>query len=115
MPAQIVNLVIDQGATYQTTVTLTDANGNPLTLTGYTGNSEIRHHYSSMNVAATFTVTVNASANVGQVVLQLDANSTANLYGPARYVYDVFLTDGSGNVSRVLEGQITVTPSVTHA
>jgi len=113
MPAQIQNLVIDQGATYQTVIQLNDANGNPIPLTGYTGNSEIRHHYSSMNAAASFTVDV--VANVGQIILSLTANATANLYGPARYVYDVFVTDPSGNVSRVVEGQVTVTPSVTHA
>ena len=113
MPSQIVNLVIDQGASYSTVIELEDDNGNPLILTGYTGNSEIRHHYSSTNASASFTV--NVIANTGQVTLGLTANATANLYGPARYVYDVFLTDPDGIVTRVVEGQITVTPSVTHA
>ena len=30
-----------------------------------------------------------------------------------RYVYDLMVTDGSGQKSRIVEGQATVTPGVT--
>ena len=30
-----------------------------------------------------------------------------------RYVYDVLITDSSGDKTRILEGQATVTPSVS--
>jgi len=44
--------------------------------------------------------------------LSLDANTTANLYY-GRYVYDVVTIDGTGHVTRVVEGILTVTPEVT--
>jgi hypothetical protein len=111
MPSQISNLVIDAGETFSTIIQLQDANGNPLSLTGYSGNSQMRKHYSSINVSATFVVSMNSS--LGQITLSLDANTTGNLY-MGRYVYDVFLTAG-GVFTKVVEGQVQVVPAVTHS
>ena len=104
------NLIIDQGATYTTVVTITDANNNTIDLSGYSGNAVIKKAYSSLNVAQTFTVSVNGS--LGQVSLSLTANQTANIIA-GRYVYDVKLTDSFGAISRVVEGIATVNPKVT--
>lgn len=102
------NIVIDQGATFNTSVNLTDDAGNPLTLTGYSANSQIRRWYTSNSAAATFDV----SLSEGVINLSLSANATANLvYG--RYVYDIKLIDPANNVTRVIEGLVTVTPGVT--
>jgi hypothetical protein len=103
------NLVIDQGSTYSTDLTLTDENGDPLNLNGYGANSQIRKWYSSTNAAATFTTTINVSSGV--ITLGLTANQTSNLVA-GRYVYDVEINDG-GEVSRIVEGIVTVTPQVT--
>ena len=103
------NLVIDQGSTFSTDLTLTDENGDPLTLSGYTANSQIRRWYTSSNVSATFSASINVSSAV--ITLSLTANQTSNLvFG--RYVYDVEISDGY-EVSRIVEGVVTVTPQVT--
>lgn len=102
------NLVIDQGATFSTDLTLTDENGDALILAGYTANSQIRKWYTSTNYIA-FTTAVNTS--IGVITLSLTDSQTANLTA-GRYVYDVEINDGS-TVSRVVEGIITVTPNVT--
>jgi hypothetical protein len=103
------NLVIDQGSTYSTDLSLTDENGDPLNLNGYSANSQIRKWYSSTNAAATFATTINTTSGV--ITLGLTANQTSNLVA-GRYVYDVEITDG-GEVSRIVEGIVTVTPQVT--
>lgn len=103
------NLVIDQGSTYTTTVKLTDANGDPLDLTGYSGAAQMRKHYTS-STAKTFTV--NLGGNLGTVTLAMSANNTANIEA-GRYLYDVELTDTNGNVSRVFEGIVTVNANIT--
>lgn len=103
------NLFIDQGATYATKLNITDTNGAPVDLTGYTAAAQIRKHYTSSN-AVSFSVAV--TADTGAVVLQLSANATANLYA-GRYVYDVELTDGAGRISRIVEGIVTISPNVT--
>jgi len=102
------NLVIDQGATFTTTITITDDDGNIIDLDGYTGAAQIRKHYTSLT-AVNFSVSVNESE--GEVTLSLTAGQT-NSIAAGRYVYDCELTR-SGTVSRVLEGLVTVTPQVT--
>lgn len=104
-----VNLVVDQGTTFETSVTLTDDNGDLVDLTNYSGAGQIRKHYTSSNSVA-FTVTLGG-AN-GTITLGLSANSTANLVA-GRYVYDIEITTTSNTVNRILEGIVTVTPQVT--
>jgi hypothetical protein len=104
-----INLIVDQGASFETTLNLTDENDDAVSLVGYTGAGQIRKHYSS-STATNFTVTLGGLA--GTVTLGLTANSTANLVA-GRYVYDVEVTDSGGTVSRLFEGVVTVTPQVT--
>jgi len=104
------NIVIDQGTTYETTITLADDTGVIYDLTGYTGAAQIRKHYTSSNSVA-FTVSVAASN--GEITLALTANATANLTA-GRYVFDVEVTQANtSEVFRILEGIATVTPNVT--
>lgn len=105
------NLVIDQGSTFAAELNLTDDNGDALNLTGFTANSQMRKWYTSSNPSATFTT--NIDVPTGVITLSLNATSTAALTA-GRYVYDVEITDGSsGDISRVVEGIITVNPNVT--
>lgn len=101
------NILIDQGATFNTEIYLTDESGNALDLSGYTANSQIRKWYTSNN-AVNFTITLGS----GIVNLSLPANTTSNLEA-GRYVYDVILRDNSNTVTRVVEGIVTVTPRVS--
>ena len=105
--ANKANLIVDQGSTFSTTIYLNDSNGEPLITTGYSARSEIRKHYTSSN-----SVTVNTAISNGQLVLSLTNIQTANIEA-GRYVYDVELIDASNNVTRVVEGIVTVTPEVT--
>lgn len=102
------NLVIDQGATFSTDLTLTDENGDVLNLIGYTANSQIRKWYTSTN-SVSFSASTNTDAGI--VTLSLTANQTAALTA-GRYVYDVEISDGT-TISRIVEGIVTVTPNVT--
>ena len=103
------NLQIDQGSDYSTTINLTDETGEVISLTGYSGNSQIRRSYSSSNATA-FAVGINETTGV--VTLSLTKSSTANLVA-GRYVYDVVLKNTSNVSSRIVEGVVTVMPSVT--
>ncbi len=108
--AAVSNLYIDQGADFSTTLSLTDSNGDVLNLTGYSAVGQMRKTYGSSTVAATFTIAL--VAGTGQVTLTLTDTVTAALTS-GRYVYDVLITDSSGDKTRILEGHATVTPSVS--
>ncbi len=104
------NIVIDQGTDFSTTISVTDANGSIMNLDGYTGASKIRKHYTSTNAVA---FTVGVDANTGEVTLSLTSTQTDDLLA-GRYVYDVELYNAESNTtSRIIEGLVTLTPSVT--
>jgi hypothetical protein len=70
----------------------------------------------ALTLGASPTSTLNAGITLigaaGNIVLAIDASYTSKL-ASGSYVYDLELTSGSGNVTRLLEGQFVVTPEVT--
>ena len=104
------NLTIDQGSTFTGIIDVTDASDNVLNLTGYSVAGQMRKTYDS-SAKTDFTATVQ-SAGSGKVKITLTAAQT-NALVAGRYVYDVEITSGEGIVTRVVEGQIEVTPGVT--
>lgn len=106
---QKINIVMDQGATFTTTFNVVDNNNLPIDLSYYTAASEMRKTYFSSN-AYSFSATGYAN---GAITLTMNAATTSAIWA-GRYVYDIDITDQSGNVSRVIEGIVTVTPGVTY-
>ncbi len=108
--AAIQNLVIDQGTTFSRTFDLTDANGVPYDLSTYTIVAQIRRGYAS-NSGLQFTTAIVGAAVSGSLSISLTAAETALLkYG--RYVYDIKLSTSVEQL-RVVEGIVTITPTVT--
>tara|TARA_B100001939_G_C16933033_1_gene614760 strand:+ start:587 stop:919 length:333 start_codon:yes stop_codon:yes gene_type:complete len=108
--AAISNIFIDQGTDFSVTVDVTDANGSPLNLSGYTAASQIRKSYASSSASATFTTSISESS--GQVTMSLTDTQTSGL-AAGRYLYDLNITSSASVTSRVVEGQVIVTPGVT--
>jgi len=111
MPAGYSELFLEQGASFNTSITLDDVSGVAFNLVNYTATSQMRKSYYSSNAAATFSVSTGNDPSLGVITISLDSANTANVY-PGRYVYDVYVTSGTARV-RVLEGIINVTPQVT--
>ena len=111
--AAIANLSIDQGATFNSDVTVKDANGNAFNLTGYTASAKMAKGYSSTRTRTTITCSVAADATTGVVTMSLTADQTAALE-EGRYLYDLeILQTSSSTITRVIEGIITVRPQVS--
>ena len=108
--ASISNIFIDQGATFTTTVTVTDANGDAVNLSGYSVAAQIRKTFLS-STATAFTATISNAAS-GEITISLSPTQTTALEA-GRFVYDVLITASGGTKTRVVEGQVTVNPSVT--
>lgn len=105
------NIVIDQGADFSTTITVTDSSGSVTNLTGYTARGQIRKHYTS-TTAVSLSFTFGSPRTEGKLTLSLSNTQTANM-AAGRYVYDVELISAANAVSRLVEGIATVTPEVT--
>ena len=108
--ASISNIFIDQGADFTTTVTVTDSNGDAVSLVGYSAAAQIRKSYSSSTSTAFTTSISNASG--GEITITLSDTQTAALEA-GRYVYDVLITASGGDKTRAVEGIANVNASVS--
>ena len=105
------DLSIDQGTDFIAEVIVDDTDGTTANLTGYTVAGQIRKTYSS-TTKVDFTCTVT-DASAGKISIAL-SNTQTNAMKAGRYVYDVEITKTSNSFkTRVIEGQVTVTPGVT--
>ena len=108
MAAVKSKLLIEQGADFSVNIDMIADDGTPLDLTGYSGASQLRKHYSSLN-SHPFTVTVGG--NTGLIVLSMTRTQTANI-SPGIHVFDCEITSGN-TTYRVAEGQAIVKAQVT--
>ena len=112
--AAIANLRIHQGASFSSDVTVTDTDGDAFNLTGYSAASKMAKGYASTRTRTQITTSIASDPTTGVITLSLTADQTNTLDAPARYVYDVEITRTSDStITRVIEGIITISPSVT--
>tara|TARA_B100001109_G_scaffold170697_1_gene139420 strand:+ start:73 stop:408 length:336 start_codon:yes stop_codon:yes gene_type:complete len=110
--ASISNLFVDQGSDFTITLSLTNSVDDALNLSGNTFLGQVRKSHGSNTVKATFTTTNDGVG--GNLTVSLTDTQTAALES-GRYVYDILQTDGSGVKTRLIEGQLIVTPSVSRS
>ena len=110
----LLNLTFSQGATWKLSLTYNNSEGQPINLTNYTARMQARASYDSTATALNLTsgsgITLGGTA--GTIALLVDATTTATI-GAAQYVYDMELVSNSGEVTRLIEGTLSVTPEVT--
>jgi hypothetical protein len=104
------NLTIDKGTDFIYNIHLIDSSGVPVDISGFTGSSQLRTSYSS-NVHMSLNVFVS-TVNTGLITLSMNS-AIASTLTASRYLYDLTLTSSNNVVSRLMEGYITVNPSVT--
>lgn len=116
MTAGQYDITIEQGATFERTLTWNDQNGSPINLTGYTARMHVRRtHYDNGTPLLTLTtenggITLGGAA--GTIALTVSATATSAVTA-ASGVYDLELVSAGGRVTRLLEGSVDFTPEVT--
>lgn len=115
------NLCIQQNATFTrvfiwTTYTTTPGTAGgqpqPVNLTGYTAAMQIRAFPLSPTVLYDASDDITLGGEAGTIALDIPASATEGFTWFSG-VYDLILTDPSGNVTRLLGGAVTVSPGVT--
>lgn len=106
-------LFIQQGTTWAISWPITTPEGDPVDVTGWGVQAQIRASKTATEVLHEFTTTrENAFADQGAVTLSVTPNESSAW--PWRSgVYDVELTDPTGRVARIAEGSVTVSAEVT--
>jgi hypothetical protein len=111
----IRDFTVPQGVTYQIKMRWTDSGGTPISLAGATVRAQLRLSYDTANEALDCTI-ANGKAFLltdgwyfGFNLLPADTLSI----DPTTYVYDLIVTTADGDVTRAMQGKISLTPSVT--
>ena len=109
----VSNIVINAGATFAQEFTLTQSDDSgPLNVSEFTITAQLRKHAGSTKKIDFATNKVNASQGRIQISLTPSQSLASNIK-PGRYVYDIVLTDGAGDKTRVVEGAAPVREGVT--
>jgi hypothetical protein len=107
-----IELYLDQGSSFNNIINLTDdVTNQPINIAGYSVISQMRRSYYSANISANITCTLANTSN-GEIRMSMTPANTS-IIKAGRYVFDVKVTDTTSTVFTVLEGTITVNPSVT--
>lgn len=106
---------INQGSTFNPTITWKDSSGNARDLTGYTARMQIRRTVGSSTKIADLTtsggdISLGGAAGTIKPVIS-DTDTAAMDFQEA--VYDLELEDGGGVVTRLLEGTVIFHKEVT--
>ncbi len=116
MVAGTHDITIEQGATFLLNLIWRDSANALVNLTGYTARMQVRQKHTSADPPALNLTTENGGIALGgaagTVAVRAEAAATAAL-DFKRGVYDLELVDGSGTVTRLIEGNVVVTPEVT--
>jgi hypothetical protein len=110
MPAININLSLEQGTDYEVDFTIRNDDGTPLNLTGYASSCFMRKNYTS---TTSYPFTVSFPDRIaGEITLGMASSVTSQLY-EGRYVYDITLTSPTNVRTRVIQGNVLVSPGVT--
>lgn len=119
MGAGKYDILVEQGATFDVTLTLRNYDNSLIDLTGHTFRGKIKETYSSTTVQAEFDFSI---LSTGVVRVTIPAAETAAIAVPpatnnqrnlVAMIYDIESVDGSGVVYRWLEGTAKISPEVT--
>lgn len=115
MPAAELDLTIEQGATFDKTLTWQDADSTPIDITGYVARMQIREEKSADAVLLELTdvngriVLGDAAGTIQLLINAADTEAFAFTSG----VYDLELESPGGVVTRLVEGKVKVSLEVT--
>lgn len=114
MPAGSYKIVVDQGSTWTTQVTVTNSNGTLMALGGYTARMQVRKAIDATTVDVELTTAngrITLNTTTSKLTLSLTAAETAAL--TRNGFYDLEIVSAGGQVTRLLEGTFVIKPNVT--
>jgi hypothetical protein len=109
-----LDITLEEGTDFQTTLTWKDSNDQPIDLTGFSAKMQIRKT-AGLTGTPELELTDAAGLTLGGALGTIIVNITAvqNIFGSKSFVYDLILTDGAGTITPLLRGTITSIAKVT--
>jgi hypothetical protein len=109
------NWEVDQNATFRFVVEYKDTDGDPINLTGASAKMQVRDTKGGSKLA--FTLTSPSGGIVidqvnGKLTITMTPTQTNKLFYP-KSSYDIMITDASAVKTKLIEGFLTLSRSVT--
>ena len=114
MAAGLYDITIEQGATFQMSLTWKDSTGAPVNITGYSARMQVRENYEAEDTLVSLTSAggdIVLGGALGTIAITIAASATQILQLDEA-VYDLELVNGA-TVTRLLQGKATVSREVT--
>lgn len=117
MAAANYDILIEQGATFKLNLRWKDSEGQGIDLWGYEARMQIRKSSQAETVELELTSdgsdeSITFGSDYGFINIEIDAARTTDL-DIRRGVYDLELISPYGDVTRLIQGAVTVSPEVT--
>lgn len=109
--AATYNITIEQGVTFELQMTIKDATGTALNLSGYSFQASIVESTNDVN-RGDFTFANTALSN-GIITMSMAANVTAQVPESSSLIWDLIAQDATGKVHRYLKGKCNVLDPAT--
>ena len=109
------NWEVDQNTTFTFTVVYKDNDDNPINLTGCSAKMQVRDTKGGSKLAFSLTSPIGGitiDGPNGKVTVKMTPTQTNKLFYP-KSSYDIMLTDTNLNKTKLLEGFMTLSRSVT--
>ena len=109
------NFEVDQNTTFSFVVEYTDSNSLPINLSGATAKMQVRDTKGGSKLSFTLTSPFDGiviDGPLGKVTCTMTPAQTNKLFYP-KSSYDIMITDSNNTKTKLLEGFLTLSRSVT--
>jgi hypothetical protein len=109
------NFEVDQNTTFEFSVEYKDSNNNAIDLTGATAKMQVRDVAGGTKLAFTLTSPnsgITITGHLGKINVKMTPAQTNKMFYP-KSSYDLMITDSNGTKTKLLEGFMTLSRSVT--
>lgn len=106
------DISIEQGSSFNLSLTARDITGEPINLSGYATSGELRYSYGSSGVLLNLNPTVDPSLVSGIINISLTPEQTASL-PVTKAVYDIEVISSGGFVFKAIRGYAEIAPEVS--
>jgi hypothetical protein len=124
MAAPVYNTTVERGSTFQLTVTYKDASSAVVNLTGWTFRMQVRESQSAASTVLTSeggspTIAIDETNKATGVLIFSVTPTNTTAISPSTLTtayYDIEIQKTStGEVRRILQGKLNISPEITHA
>lgn len=111
--ANVYDISIEQGSSFNLTLTAKDSNGTPLNLSGYNARGAIKYGYGSTGYLINLNPTIHSSLVSGLINISLSASGTSSL-PVTKAVYDIEVYSSNDYTFKAIRGYVNIIPEVTN-